>query len=384
MDFIYETPGISRQEIAGLLELSLPTVIGNIQDLMQEGLIKEIGYVGYTGGRNAKAYGIVERARVAIGLDLTRNHITAVAVDLRGQIVFKLRLRHPFAYEDAYFRKLGDVVQQLIKEGNLESDAVLGVGIGVPGLVTTDGDTVFYGEILNFTGAARKEIAKYIEFPTMLFNDAKAAAFAETWRNKNMNNAFYIMLSNNVGGAVFLHNKVFHGERRKCGEIGHITIVPDGKLCYCGQKGCMDPYCAATVLSDYTGGNLEKFFELLKNKDSEALKLWEEYLGHLSVAVNTVHTLFDCTIIIGGYVGGYMEDYLEDLRSMTAERNPFEVDADYLIVCQYKTEAIAAGAALNFVSQYLQKIWKRITRCRNADRMIFSFRQKPAVSVQET
>ena len=87
-----------------------------VTDLMQEGLIKEIGYVGYTGGRNAKAYGIVERARVAIGLDLTRNHITAVAVDLRGQIVFKLRLRHPFAYEDAYFRKLGDVVQQLIKD----------------------------------------------------------------------------------------------------------------------------------------------------------------------------------------------------------------------------------------------------------------------------
>lgn len=353
---IYEKPGISRQEIAGLLKLSLPTVIGNIQDLMQEGLIKESGYVGYTGGRNAKAYDIIERARIAIGLDLTRNHITAVAVDLRGQIIFKLRFRHPFAYEDAYFRKLGDVVQQLIEEVSLESGTVLGVGIGVPGLVAADGDTVFYGGILNFTGATRKELAKYMEFPTVLFNDAKAAAFAETWKNQNINDAFYVMLSNNVGGAIFIQNQVFHGEKRKGGEIGHITIVPDGKLCYCGQKGCMDPYCAATVLSDYTGGNLEKFFELLKEKDPKALGLWEEYLQHLSIAVNTVHTLFDCTIILGGYVGGYIEDYMEDLRFMTAKRNPFGADADYLIACQYKTEAIAAGAALNFISQYLQKI----------------------------
>lgn len=353
---IYEKPGISRQEIASLLRLSLPTVIGNIQDLMQEGLIEENGYVGYTGGRNAKAYGIVERARVAIGLELTKNHITAVAVDLCGQIIFKLRLRYPFAYEDAYFRKLGDVVQQLIEEVGLEPSTVLGVGIGVPGLVTEDGDTVFYGGILNFTGATREKLAKYIEFPTMLFNDAKAAAFAESWQNKNIDNAFYVMLSNNIGGAVFIQNKVFHGDKWKSAEIGHITVVPNGKTCYCGQKGCMDAYCASTVLSDYTGGSLEKFFELLKEKEPRALMLWEEYLQHLSVAVNTVHTLFDCTIILGGHVGGYMEDYLENLRSITAKKEPFEDNADYLIVCQYKTEAIAAGAGLNFISQYLQKI----------------------------
>lgn len=353
---IYQTPGVSRQDIAGALKLSLPTVIGYIQELEQEGLIEEIGYVGNTGGRNAKAYGIVERARTAIGLDITKQHITAVAVDLKGHIIFKLRFRHPFAYEDAYFRKLGEIVDQLIEEGGLERESILGVGIGLPGLVTADCNTVFYGEILHFTGATRAELAKYITLPTLLFNDANAAAFAETWENREINNAFYVMLSNNVGGAVFVHNEVYSGEERKSGEVGHITIVPGGKKCYCGQRGCVDAYCAATVLSGSTGGNLERFFALLKDGDASALAKWHTYLQHLAIAVNNLHTLFDCSIILGGYVGAYMEEYLDELRLMAARLNPFVFSGDYLIACKYKTESIAAGAALNFIFQYLQTI----------------------------
>lgn len=353
---IYENPGSSRQEIASSLGLSLPTVIGYIQELEQEGLIQEIGYVGNTGGRKAKAYGIVEKAKTAIGLDITKQHITAVAVDLKGNIIFRLRFHYPFSYKDTYFRKLGDVVEQMIREGGLDRESILGVGIGLPGLVTADGTRVFYGEILHFTGAVVSELAKYIEFPSRLFNDANAAGFAETWQNREIDNAFYVMLSNNVGGAVFIHNNVYSGEERKSGEIGHTTIVPKGKKCYCGQRGCMDAYCAATVLSNVTDGNLEKFFELLKTGDAAVQKTWNTYLQHLAIAVNNLHTLFDCTVILGGYVGAYMEEYLEELKKLAEKLNPFVLSADYLIVCQYKVESIAAGSALNFISEYLKAI----------------------------
>lgn len=353
---IYQTPGVSRQDIASALKLSLPTVIGYIQELEQEGLIRETGYIGNTGGRRAKAYGIEEQARTAIGLDITRNHVTAVAVDLKGKILLKLRFRYPFSYDDSYFRRLGEIVQEVIEKGGLNPQTILGVGVGLPGLVTGDHNTVFYGEILHFTGAKREELTKYIPFPTLLFNDANAAAFAETWENPDVNNAFYVMLSNNVGGAVFIHNQVYSGEERRSGEVGHITIVPNGKKCYCGQKGCMDVYCAATVLSGMTGGNLEQFFELLRSGDEAAEKVWDTYLKHLAIAVNNLHTLFDCTVILGGYVGAYIEDYLEELRLMVARMNPFVFSGDYLIACQCKTEAIASGAALNFVSRYLQTI----------------------------
>lgn len=353
---IYENPGLSRQDIATMLKLSLPTVIKNVETLLAEGLIEGIGYVDNTGGRKAVAYGIASQAKIAIGLDLTRHHITAVAVDLRGQIIFKLRRRQSFSYDDAYFQTLGQVVEQLIQEGGLERNAILGVGIGLPCLVTDDSKKVFYGEILKITGATQMELAKYIPFQTLMFNDAKAAAFAETWKNSDLSNAFYVMLSNNVGGAVYVRNQVYLGENLESGEVGHITLAPKGKRCYCGQRGCMDVYCAATVLSGLTDGDLGQFFRLLKAGDETAVSAWDTYLHYLADAVSTLHKLFDCTIILGGYVGEYIGEYLEQLRELVAKKDPFPRNTNCLVACRYKTEAIAAGAALNFIERYLQEI----------------------------
>ena len=66
-------------------------------------------------------------------------------------------------------------------------------------------------------------------------------------------------------------NKIFEGERRKSGEIGHMTIIPKaGDRCYCGQRGCFDTVCRANVLAEYADGDLEKFFELLETKGSRS------------------------------------------------------------------------------------------------------------------
>ena len=230
------------------------------------------------------------------------------------------------------------------------------MGIGVPGLITEDNQSVFYGEILNFTGATCSEFSKYIPYHTALYNDANAAGFAELWARKELNNAFYIMLSNNIGGSIAIHNQIYTGNFLRSGEVGHIRIVPDGRPCYCGQRGCVDAYCAATELSSLTGGDLSTFFKLLKGDDEKALDVWNQYLDYLALTIINVHMLFDSTIILGGYVGEFLDDYIDELRERVRLLNPFEDNADFLWVCSYKTEAIAAGAALNFIADFVNSI----------------------------
>ena len=87
-----------------------------------------------------------------------------------------------------------------------------------------------------------------------------------------------------------------------------------------------------------------------------AQALWNAYLQPLAVAVNNVRMLFDCTVVLGGYVGSYMEDFIDDLRTLVAARNPFESSADYVQVCRYKTEAIAAGGALYYIDNFLKSV----------------------------
>ena len=74
--------GLSRQDIVTMLRLSLPTVTQNLVELMEEGIVEECGSIGNTGGRRAKSYAINCQARVAIGLDITKNHISVAVVDM--------------------------------------------------------------------------------------------------------------------------------------------------------------------------------------------------------------------------------------------------------------------------------------------------------------
>ena len=244
----------------------------------------------------------------------------------------------------------------MIENAHFKEDQILGIGIGLPALVDQDRKSVFFSKIINLSGTTLEDFSRYIPYKISLFNDANAAAFTEIWMNHNLKNVFYLMLSNNIGGAMVINGSVYSGDFQRSGEVGHITLVPGGKRCYCGQYGCVDAYLAATNLSDLTDGNLQLFFELLKNGNDKIVEKWNEYLNYLASTVNTVHALLDCDIILGGYVGEYIEPYIEELREKASRLNTFTTDADYLKICSYKKESIAAGAALNFISAFIESI----------------------------
>ncbi len=355
-ELLFSNASLTKPELAAQLSLSLPTVHANLTTLLDDGLVQENGYRGNTGGRNAKDYAIVKDARSAIGLDITRHHVTAVAVNVAGDIIDMIRTRRDFEFSDIYMQRLGLLVDQLIVQAGISRNRILGVGLGVPGLVTEDCKRIFYGKILDFEGATVEDFSKYIDFKCALFNDAKAAGFAEFWHQNEMQDAFYIMLSSNVGGAIYKGGNIFMGKNWCAGEIGHVKIDHNGPLCYCGQHGCFDCYCAATVLANKYDGNLEAFFKDLNAGNAEARLTWDTYLEHLAKAVNTIRLLFDCPIIIGGYVGQYLDSWLDDLKEKVRTLDSFNTPLNDVRTCRFKKESIAAGAALYFINDFLEGI----------------------------
>jgi len=347
---------LSRQDIVQQLQLSLPTVTKNLLELEQEGLIAESGSISNTGGRRAKTYSIVRDAKIAIGLDITRHHVSAVSIDLTGTIIATERRSILFERSDSYYQKLGELVEAMVASCPRGSNQVLGVGIGVPGLISADNSEVVYGEILHFTGSTCEEFSKHFDFPAALYNDANAAGFAELWSGTDKDNAFYIMLSNNIGGAVWINGQSYCGETLKSGEVGHLVLEENGKPCYCGQSGCVDCYLAATELSKYTDDNLASFFERLESGDQICDAIWQTYLSYLARTVSNVHILFDCPIILGGYVGGYIEPYMSQLIQKVERKSSFSYPGQYVKCCTYKKEAIAAGSALHFIDSFLKAI----------------------------
>ena len=353
---IREAQSISSSALTYELQLSRPTIKQNLDELMADGHIHENGSFSHTGGRRAKAYSIVEKSKIAIGIDLTLNHLTIIAVDLFGSIIYEKRMNYTFSRTDDYLKLLGAAVEEAVKNQQLMADAILGVGIALPGLVTENRDCIFYGKILNFTGMTVNEFGKYIPYKCYLFNDADAAGYAEKSINTKLKDAFYVSLGNNIGGAFWLSDKVYRGEVSTAGEVGHMTIIPSGRLCYCGKRGCFETYCNARILADNCDGNLALFFERLKEDYENYNAIWNEYLYHLSIAVNNVRMLFGYKVILGGYVGAYLDDSFDQLKEIATSRNPFEDTADYLEVAKVKREALALGSALPFIHDFWRNV----------------------------
>ncbi len=347
---------LSRQDIVMMLRLSLPTVTQNLSEMEEEGLVYASGSIGNTGGRRAKTYSTVDNAQIAVGLDITRHHITGVAIDLAGRVISQERVRVNFERSDPYYRRIGTVVEKIIADTGLDKERVLGVGIAVPGLVSGEGQMVYYGKALDLKDLPCNEIAAHIPFPTRLVHDSSAAGFAEIWIGGSMQNAFYITLNDSIGGALIIDGELFEGDTFRSAEVGHIRIVPHGKGCYCGGLGCMDAYCSASNLTNLSNGNIHDFFELLQAGDKKAREVWNEYLFYLASAINNVRMLIDCPIILGGRVGMYMDSHIDELRKIAAEMDPFEEACNYIHVCKYKNEATATGAALMYVVPFLESI----------------------------
>ncbi len=355
-NFLYMRDPISIQEISYSLSMSLPTVTQNIKELLERGLVIETGLFESTGGRKAKAISYNSTAKYAIGLDITRNHVGIVLIDLSARVIKNLRKQFPFSNTKEYFKGVGDLVNSFIVECQIETGSILGVGIALPAILSDGGRAVSYAQVIDFKGGSIEAFEEFIPYKCTFSNDANAAGFAEMWGDKTEESVAYLSLNNSVGGSIVIGKNIYNGQNQRGGEFGHMTIIPDGKTCYCGQKGCVDAYCSAKILSESTNGNIAEFFRLLRLGQESQKKIWEEYISHLVVAINNLRMLFDCKVILGGYTGAYMDEYLDELRERVAKYNTFEPDGKYLHVCKYKLETTAVGAALLHVEEFIKNI----------------------------
>ena len=357
--FILRNGASTKQDIYTGLELSLPTIKQGLELLEKENLITAAGKIANTGGRSAVAYQIAEDSFYSIGIYISQHHLTAVCVNLAGEVIHSKRSYFVLNLQsDTYLKIIGDLVEDIKNALQIPPSRFLGVGIAVPSLVSEDGENIIFGMTTDFTGITREVLAKYIPYPVWMYHDSHTAAFAELWQNPSLKNAIYLNLNNSIGSSIIIDGQIYNGNNHLAGELGHMVIQSNsGKRCYSGKIGCLDTMCSATVLDSYTDGNLKQFFDLLDKQDEQALQIWDTYLDNLALAIHNIRMLLDCTFIIGGYVGSYIGIYISDLRRRVDALNIFtRYASQYVIPCSYKIEATAAGAALLVIDQFISKL----------------------------
>lgn len=352
--FISERGPVSKGEIAATLQLSMPTTLQHVNDLLRRGIVEETGTQQSTGGRKPKSLAISPETGFALGADCTANHLTLVLVDMSREIRSRKRMRLPCRLSYAYYEQLSQILQEFLQKSQVPREKVLGLGLSLPGIVNPREKLLVRSHVLRTPEVSLRGLERILGFPYRVENDANSAAYAEL--KGITENTVYLALSSTVGGAVCLQNRLYPGENFRSGEFGHIIIQREGRPCYCGRKGCVDTYCSARLLQQLGDDNLEEFFRRLRQGAPQCREAWEEYLEYLALTVANLRVSFDCQVVLGGYVGGYLEEFRSDLDQKMAKYNIFDLDTSYIKTGRYKLEAAAYGAALPFVDDFFENL----------------------------
>ncbi|MGG1444387.1 ROK family glucokinase [Brevibacillus laterosporus] len=190
--------------------------------------------------------------RMIVGVDIGGTTIKIALLDPNGKIITKTQIPTPVPEgEDAIIQQMTSTIDQLMAEQGITKEEAYGIGIGVPGPVDTDTGFVYEAVNLGLKDTALKAKTEALTgLPTYVENDANAAALGEMWcgAGQGTDNLVAITLGTGIGGGIIIDGKIVHGVKGVGGEIGHVTVNPDGPLCNCGKKGCMERYGSATAI----------------------------------------------------------------------------------------------------------------------------------------
>lgn len=357
LSYIMNHENSSRQELSASLGYSMPTVLQNVTELLEENRLCEVGEFNSTGGRRAKMLAIKPLSYCSVGAEITKNKIRCAMVDFNGDLLgYEQYPMHYFNNRD-YYTNLGTLLYSFIdkcRESKTLSDCKLtGIGIATPGAVNLDLNILLRSHALHVSNLDLRNFSSNITDPVYFERADTAAARSEI--NSATKDLVYLYLGYTVGGAIYTNGSFFRGDYYKAGGFGHSIISLGGRQCECGKRGCAAAYCSIdALLSSSQSDSLISFFEQLKRQDEKTVENWNVFLEMLAVILANIRMEFDCNIVIGGDISGYLVDYLDELKAKTLAYNNFDLDTSYISIGKYHNEAAAIGAAKRVIEKHLQ------------------------------
>ncbi len=314
------------------LAISTPKITSLVNELIEEGLLKDEGKIDSTGGRRANIYGLVSDAAYFIGVDVKRYAINIGLLDFKKHLV-KTKQQIPYELQNTpeSLNALINCIKEFVKEQKLPKEKILSIGINLSGRVNTI--TGYSYSFFHFQEEPLSEIIeKALGIRTFIENDSRAMAFGEFCSGvvSNEKNVLFVNLDYGIGLGILVDGKVYYGKSGFSGEFGHIPLFNNEIICQCGKKGCLETEVSGVALmrmfkEKIMNGSsslamkkgkkidqikLEDLVEAAQNEDMLAIELITEFSEKLGRALAVVINLLNPELIILGGTIAKTGDYL--------------------------------------------------------------------------
>lgn len=320
LKLLFNNPNISRIDISKLINLNKASVSEIISLLVEEEIVSEIG-IGNgssSGGRKPILLKLNEKAGLSLSIDLGTNYIGFLLTDLNKNII---------AYEhyETVVNKdnVVDIVvntinslENYIKEYKY---GLIGVSLAIHGRVYNDSIkfTPYYDlDKINL----KEELSKIL--PNIRFhleNESNLAAIGEFENSEEkLKNSIVINVHSGIGSGIIINEKLYTGFEGRSGEIGHMVLVPNGKKCPCGNKGCFEQYCSIPALleefnnkSSLNVKTVKELCMLYTSNNKEAIDIISNNIELMAIGITNIFNLFaPDNIFIHSELIDYIPEYL--------------------------------------------------------------------------
>lgn len=347
LNLIRKRGPISRTDIYKTTKIRITTVTDVVKELIDSGMVIEVGIAASTGGRKPVLLSINPAAGYIIGVDVRATVIRGVLTDLTSQII----AQHQY---DITAQTTGESILEQTKEGIRElirsvpnRQKLLGIGLSVAAMIDSDkGEVVFAANIPGWRNLMlTKIIEQEYQVPVLLESTARAAALGERafGCGQGIDDLIFYHIGMGIGAGIISHGVLYRGAKEYAGEIGHTVIDEFGPACRCGNFGCLEALASAKAIRDHAVAALEKGIEsiltTLVDKDYSKITAETVYLAatkgdklcrrilqeagaHLGIgAANLVNILNPALLIVGGGLAKAGDFILEPLIRTLQERS---------------------------------------------------------------
>lgn len=294
---------ISRADLARLTTMSATSIGRIVQELIAENLVFEIGQTRAGVGRRATLLDINSDGQLALGVEIDTHGVSAGIVNLRGELVSPALFEPlPGLGVDETLTQTANVVQKAMASiDEKEASKLLAIGVTIPGAVGWPDGTVRFSPQFGWSNVPlRQLLEEKIDRPILVENNVKASALAESLFGVTQEAVDFVIvtLGSGMGAAVVTGGGLYRGPDNTAGEIGHTMIDPEGPLCDCGRRGCLQMYACISGIERMAGRRFEEIFQLAKQGDPDSSKVLDQARTYLAMGLANLACVYNPKFIV--------------------------------------------------------------------------------------